>query len=353
MFYTGPKPWWYGNSMQGDAIGIDLGDKPVMSAEALRAAGLDWQVAIRDSAVADGTNSDGTTRWKRVPGECFIVRDKDTSILGRCTTQYQPFQNIEAFSYLDRIVTDGDLLYHTAGSLEGGKRVWILAQTPESWTVKRKSGREDKHHAFINAMLDHGGSGSNTLSATDVNVVCANTQAMADSRAEAENLIFRIPHRGDMDAKYRLAIAALESIRYEVQERRAVLQELANAAMDTDEFIDFATSVFLDLEGDSEAIEEQVAKFYEDASPRSKTIMENKVADVTKRFQSGIGNEGVSMYDAVNAFTEYFDHFDLDHIKSKVERGRRAAKAVTSAWVGAGAKRKALVYKRLRERVKR
>ena len=48
----------------------------------------------------------------------------------------------------------------------------------------------------------------------------------------------------------------------------------------------------------------------------------------------------------------FLDHFDLDHIKDKIAKGMRAAKAVTSAWVGAGADRKNLVYKRLAERVK-
>ena len=45
MMFTGKKPWWYGNSAQGNAVGVDLGEGAVTSAEAIAAAGLDWEVA--------------------------------------------------------------------------------------------------------------------------------------------------------------------------------------------------------------------------------------------------------------------------------------------------------------------
>ncbi len=349
MVFTGAKPWWYGNSMQGDAIGVDLGDGPITSRQAIEAAGLDWDVEVVASARRQGPI------WVPVSGESFLVRNKDgaTNVLGRASDTYPPFQNREAFSFLDKFVQEGSMLYHTAGSLEGGKRVWILAQTPESWTVKRKSGREDRHHAFINCVLGHDGQAGIALMLTDVRVVCANTAAFAESDANGQKTIYRIAHRGDINAKMALAGQALQATIDQSMARREVLQGLAQHAMDTDEFVDFATSIFLGLDGSQEEVEENLAKFYEEATPRSKTIMENKVAKVAECFLKGQGNEGDSAYDALQGFTEYFDHFDLDHIKDKIEKGRRAAKAVNSAWLGAGAERKALVYKRLRDRLVR
>jgi phage/plasmid-like protein (TIGR03299 family) len=358
MMFTGRKsPWWYGNTMQGTAVGTNLGDDAVTSEMAMKAADLDWLVNKRQGGWVAGTwSEDGKTftpseEWAVAKGQAFLVRDKDNSMLGRCTDEYQEFQNAEAFEFMDGIVKDGNLLYHTAGSLEEGRRVWILAQTPTSWTIKRKSGAEDKHHAFLNCMLGHSGHDGISLMPTDVRVVCANTAGFADMRAEKENLVFRIPHRGDIKGKLALAAKAIEVLAEQSIERREVLQGMAQAAMNTEEFIDFATSIFLWLDGNEGEVEEAVKKFYEKASPLSKTKMENKVAAVTSKFISGIGNEGNTMYDAVQGFSEYFDHFDIGSIQDKVKAGKKAAAAVRSSWLGAGAKRKALVYKRLHERL--
>jgi phage/plasmid-like protein (TIGR03299 family) len=351
--FTGKKPWWFGNQHQQDAIGVDLGEGPVTSKEAIMAAGLDWNVAkVRLGYQVAGDGPDEVL-FQPAANHCALLRDSDMSLLGVATDDYQPLQNREAFEFLDRLVEEGDLLYHTAGSLEGGQRVWILAQTPMGWTIRRRSGALNHHHAFLNCMLGHNGKASLMLMPTDIRVECANTAGFAQNQAEKESLIFRIPHRGDVEAKLGLAIKALEVMVGESEERRRVLQELAQHAMTTDEFVDFATSIFLGLDGEQSEIEEAVAKFYEKATDRSKTMMENKVADVARLFVRGIGAEGDSGYDALNAWTEYFDHFDIDGIKSKVDRGLKAAKAVASSWVGAGAERKALVYKRLAMRVRR
>jgi phage/plasmid-like protein (TIGR03299 family) len=352
MFAGVNKPWWYGNSMQDEAIGVDLGDNAVTSEVAMKMAGIDWLVSKRRSAMEEFT-LDGVGIWTPAENEYFLARSSDNSVLGRCAGEYVPFQNAEAFEFLDTLVLNGDLLYHTAGSLEGGKRVWIMAQTPTEWIVRRRSGAESPHKAFILAMLGHTGNIGISLMATDVAVVCANTAGFADSRAEGDNLVFRIPHKGDIKKKLGLAAIAIEEIEQQSGERREMLQAMAQASISTDAFIDFATSIFLGLDGSDEEVEEGVKLWYETAPDRAKTIMENKVGDVTQKFLKGIGNEGETLYDAMQGFTEFFDHFSLDHVKNQIEKGKRAAKAVTSSWVGAGAERKKLVYKRLTQKVKR
>ena len=355
MMFTGKKPWWYGNNAQKDAVGVDLGSEAVTSAQAMQAASLDWDVIKRPAGFVDPitTDVDGNPVWRAADGECFLIRSSDNSVLGRCSDKYEEFQNAEAFSFMDGLVKDGDLLYHTAGSLEGGKRVWILAQTPTHWEVQRKSGKTNHHHGFLLVTIGHTGIVGITIMPTDVRAECANTVGFADNRAEKENLIFRVQHRGNIAANLTLAADAIRVMENQAPERRMVLQAMAQNAMDSGEFIDFATSIFLGLDGEGEEIEAEVAKFYETATDRTKTIMENRVAKVTHLFQAGQGNEGDSAYDALQGFEEYFDHFDIGKTRDKIEAGKRAAKAVQSSWIGAGAQRKALVYKRLAERVRR
>ena len=346
MMFTGKKPWWYGNSAQGNAVGVDLGEGAVTSAEAIAAAGLDWEVAKTPAyyKVADD--------YQEADNEKFLIRTSDNSVLGRCTDAYELFQNREAFTFLDNLVTNGDLLYHTAGSLEEGRRVWILAQTPDSWQISRKSGANNTHHAFLLVAIGHDGKSSINMMPTDVRAECANTVGFAEDIAKRENLMFRIPHKGAVLEKLELAATAIDVMRGESDERRRILQEFAQNSMTQDEFMDFALEVFLNLDGPKAKIKDDVKFFYENAPKRSKVIMTNKVAKVTDLFHSGYGNEGNSSYDALQAFTEYFDHFDLNHVRDQVEKGKRAAKAVRNSWMGDGAAKKNLAYKKLAKRVK-
>lgn len=345
------RAWWEGTDAQGEAIAVRLPDVAT-SAEAIAAAGLDWDV-IKVRAGFQALNEAGEVIFREANEDCYLLRDSDQSILGHATDKWQPIQNRSAFSHLDGLAKDGSIRYETAGSLERGKRVWILALTPNSWTVRRRSGALNHHYAYLLNMLGHDGVTAHLVMPTDVRAECSNTVGFAQNIADREQLIFRIPHTGDVDAKLALAHKAIEVMVAQSDERRRVLQELAQYAMNVDEFVDFATSVMLGLDGEQSEIEATVAKFYEDATPRSKTIMENKVAAVAALFLKGQGAEGNSAYDAVQAFTEAADHFDIGKVKDRYEASKRTAKKMASSWIGAGAERKALVWKRLAERVRR
>jgi len=55
-------------------------------------------------------------------------------------------------------------------------------------------------------------------------------------------------------------------------------------------------------------------------SDRSKTIEETKVSTLMKLFHEGLGNEGKTRYDMLNAVTEYLDHHA---IKKNTNTGKR------------------------------
>lgn len=356
MMFTGKKPWWYGNQSQGSAVGVDLGANAVTSEVAIKEAGLDWEVIMAQAGFQDGRtfDVDGNPVWHKAGKHRLLVRDFDLAVLGPCSgDHYKPIQNREAFDFLDSFVADGRLLYHTAGSLEGGKRVWILAQTPESWTVRRRSGRENRHHDFLLNILGHDGKFGYRLLGTDVRAECANTVGMALDEAASSFLSFNIGHTGDVKAKMKLASTALQKMAEVAPQRRAMLQALAQAAMSNDEFLDFATSIFLGLDGEREEVDEALAAFHTDATDAEKKRMAKRVAPMVKLFSDGQGAEGDSAYDALQAVTEYFDHFDIGEVRNRIEAGKKAAKAVTSSWLGIGAERKALAMKRLVERVRR
>lgn len=155
MFYTREKPW--------HGLGIRVAEAP-SSEEALRLAGLDWQV--KQEPVYTDTG-------EAIPGYKANIRDRDRRVLGVVTDRYKIIQNQEAFAFTDALLGKG-VRYETAGSLQGGRRVWLLARLPKEYII---SGEQvSPYLVFSNT---HDGSGAVKVALTPVRVVCCNTLNLA------------------------------------------------------------------------------------------------------------------------------------------------------------------------------
>lgn len=183
MFYTREKPW--------HGLGTKVEEAP-SSAEALRLAGLDWEVRQEPVYTGDGG---------LVSGYKANIRDSDRKVLGVVTDRYKVIQNREAFAFTDSLLGNG-VRYETAGSLQGGKKVWILARLPREYIISGE--RISPYLVFANT---HDGSGAVRAALTPIRVVCNNTLNLAltaakrswtmvhtgnirDKMQEAENTLF-------------------------------------------------------------------------------------------------------------------------------------------------------------------
>ena len=159
MFYTREKPW--------HGLGVEVADA-LSSAEALAASGLDWKVVQKKILTEDGDP---------VPGFKANVRDSDEKVLGIVSDRYRVVQNEEAFAFTDKLLGEG-VRYETAGSLNGGRRVWVLARMPREYIML--GDRVSPYMVFSNT---HDGSGAVRVAMTPVRVVCSNTLNLALSGA--------------------------------------------------------------------------------------------------------------------------------------------------------------------------
>lgn len=175
MFYVREKPW--------HGLGTMVMEAPDSEA-ALRLAGLDWNVIQKDIITADGGGV--------IPGFKANVRDSDNSVLGIVTDRYKVVQNTDAFAFTDALLGEG-IRYETAGSLQGGRRTWILARLPHQYII---NGEEiTPYLVFMNA---YDGSGSIKIAMTPVRVVCQNTLNLALAKAKRS---WSCNHTGDIEGK--------------------------------------------------------------------------------------------------------------------------------------------------------
>lgn len=151
MFYVRETPW--------HGLGTKVQEAPT-SKDALILAGLDWSVV--QEPVYTGQN-------ELVQGYKANVRDSDRKVLGVVTDRYKIVQNGEAFSFTDTLLGEG-VRYETAGSLQGGKSVWLLAHLPHEYIISGE--RISPYLLFSNT---HDGSGAVKVAITPIRVVCCNT----------------------------------------------------------------------------------------------------------------------------------------------------------------------------------
>ncbi len=185
MFYTRQKPW--------HGLGTMVMEAPD-SKTALSLAGLDWSVIQKQLTTEDGFP---------VRGFKANVRDLDNQILGVVTDRYKVVQNEEAFAFTDELLGEG-VRYETAGSLQSGRRTWILAKLPQRYII---SG--DEIAPYLVFMNSHDGTGAIKVAMTPIRVVCQNTLNLALSTARrswSTNHVGNI--KGKMeDARYTLLYA--------------------------------------------------------------------------------------------------------------------------------------------------
>ena len=174
MFYVRETPW--------HGLGTQVMEAPD-SETALVAAGLDWKV-LQEPIYTD--------EKELIAGYKANIRDSDRRVLGVVTNRYKVIQNHEAFAFTDELLGQG-VRYETAGSLQDGKKVWLLAHMPHEYIISGE--RISPYLLFSNT---HDGSGAIKVALTPIRVVCNNTLNLALSTAKRS---WSMVHTGDIRSK--------------------------------------------------------------------------------------------------------------------------------------------------------
>jgi phage/plasmid-like protein (TIGR03299 family) len=303
MFSHGTRPW--------TSLGTAL-DHPATAREAIDAAGLAWEVGLMPASAMD----------RPIPRVKAVVRMDRLEPIAVVGERYVPLQNREAFSFFDALIGEGKAVYETAGSLDRGRRIWLLAKLPGDVWVSR----EDNVGKFLLLTNSHDGGSPLKVLFTPIRVVCENTLLAALGQADKSQQV-SIRHQGDILGKAKAAQRLLGiTLKYfdefEFQARHFAARQLTASGL---------KRYFEDLVPDPK-----------DADP--KRAQETRETFV-RLFETGRGSDLQSargtLWGAVNAVAAFVDH----ERKSRPGEMSEPLTRFKSALFGTGAELKERAWK--------
>jgi phage/plasmid-like protein (TIGR03299 family) len=301
IMYVGQVPW--------HGLGKQL-DNPATSAEAIKAANLDWQVVKKPLYAIEGDTRVKTDKFAVVRQDKW--GQKECKVLGIVGDAYTHVQNSDAFQFFDKIVGAGEAIYHTAGALGNGERIWILAKLPSDIEVKG-----DMVNKFLLLANGHDGSLSVQIKFTPIRVVCQNTLTQALT-TDATGL--RIPHGRSVHARLSKAPEALGIIRKTFDDLQKMFDMMASKELDTDLLNKYHQEVFplpKEIKTKEDAAKDKMMRGMRDAA--------------TYFFENGAGNNQPkikrTLWTAYNGITEFIDHHR--QLNSRVDK-------LKYIWFGSG-----------------
>ncbi|MFI3172209.1 MAG: DUF932 domain-containing protein [Eubacteriales bacterium] len=268
MFYVRETPW--------HGLGVRVVEA-LSSSEALEKAGLDWQV-LQEPIY--------TELEEEIASYKANVRDKDRKVLGVVTDRYKVIQNAEAFSFTDGLLGEG-VRYETAGSLQGGRKVWILARMPQEYIISGE--RISPYLLFSNT---HDGTGAIKVALTPIRVVCNNTLNLALANAQRT---WSMNHTGDINEK---------------------LEEVKDTLLRAEKYMDALGKEFEQLRA-KEITDEAVLEYIqlllpleEDATPTQVKNIKRLREDMRKRYFEApdLQDVGKNAYRFINAVSDFATH---------------------------------------------
>lgn len=271
-------PWHYDSNKER----VKLLDMKIESGrQALTVAKCDWRVKLTDLAtyLPDHEGAD----------DFFIVEREDrAAVLGVHQTRYKEIQN-EVIADLADAVIEAAKGSHilTAGSLYGGKVVWMLVELPDSGIIL--AGRET-HKRYVLIVTSHDATIPLSIRSTRVRVLCMNTMSMAVGGSRAEYVIRHTTNALDYVEEAKAGLRAANANELAMD---ATIERLIDTELSGDDFMVDIVPQIMDRDRPEK-------------DGRSQTMYDEKFAAIMACYDAE-HNEAIvdTAWGAVNAVNEY------------------------------------------------
>jgi len=308
MFYTGQVPW--------HGLGTHL-ENPATAREAIEASRLAYPLELQQINTHTGIF---------IPDHKAVVRTDNNTVLGIVGNRYKIIDNVEAFNFFDVLVGEGQAIYHTAGALGKGERIWILAKLPNNIILNEK----DIIERFLLLVNSHDGTSTLRMFFTPIRVVCYNTLNMALKARQGEGIAIR--HTANYKSKIEQARQILGiSIDY-YRQFETIAKQFDSVTLTISEVEEYFNNL-LDID-------------IKDPSTRALNQRQELIALYKHGKGVEIGNPE-TLWKAYNAVTEYTDHH-----RTVKNLDKDPTNKLNSIWFGSGANLKQKAYNQALELVK-
>ncbi|AJY29374.1 phage/plasmid-like family protein [Burkholderia thailandensis 34] len=300
MAYTGEQPW--------HGLGQKLAPKQSIEAWA-RASGMDWRIEEAEVRyVAAGNKNLGSIH--AFPEQKVLYRSDSRMPLAVVSARYRVVQPAEVLDFYRDLTEVGGFELETAGVLKDGKKLWALARTGQSATLKGK----DTINGYLLLATACDGSLATTAMFTSIRVVCNNTLQIALGNGTG---VVKVPHRSQFDAaavKRQLGIAVSSWDAFMVRTKALADRKVTDSA--------------------AEAFFRRVLTYpTTNPSDRAALAVNERAIKAVEQLYAGRGkgaqlpSASGTAFGLLNAVTEYVDH----HRRARSDDHRRDA-----AWFGSG-----------------
>ena len=291
MMFVGATPWHgLGNQVESD----------ITVADAIVAAGLDWEVGLKDLQTVDGVPVNHRATYRKTDG----------SILGVVGPRYTPLQNRDSFDWFQPFLDAGECALHTAGSLHSGQKVWVLAQLNRD---NSEIVAGDEVSKFILLSNSHDGTTAIRVGYTPIRVVCANTLAWAHSNTNSQ--LIRIRHTRSSKSNLENVRDIMDNINAGFEATAEQFRFLASKDFNQADILRYVKTLL--------GIEKVVDA---DIKTRTRNILDEIIGIITDSpEQAMVGTRG-TYWAAYNGYNSY-----LNYVKGRTEDNR-----LDSLWFGAG-----------------
>lgn len=167
-------------------------------------------------------------------------------VLGMVGNSYQVVQNEQACELLDMIVDETGAHFETAGSLRGGREVFVTMKLPDTMRI----AGIDTMDLYLAMCTSHDASRLGRVLCSPVRIVCANTQAAAFANNVGE---YTFRHSGDILGKLADVRDALRLVPVYLDQFQAEAEKLIDKQLEWDQLQRIAKELWPLGDEDSES----------------------------------------------------------------------------------------------------
>jgi phage/plasmid-like protein (TIGR03299 family) len=265
--------------------------------EALDKGEMNFDVELQDLTTSSGVLA---------PNFKAVVRTDLNKVLGVVSNKYSVLQNRDAGSFFDHLTKDNKAIFDTAGVLNEGRTIWLLAKLEGDPIKIIADDIIEKYLLFTN---NHTGLSAARARFTPIRVVCANTLGWAMNRKAREEVA--VSHVGDVAERVKFAGELLATAGKFYDEMSEGYRAMARVQLNTVETIEYIKESLRPYKPKS-ATEEEILELQEQEEQDSRQL-KNEIEVVLNLIDTGRGSsiKGVrgSLWGAYNGITEYVDHY--------------------------------------------